>query len=251
MCKINGSENKKARHEILHGQNIADKDTELIWGWKTPAGKRRAKRRANMIAVSASLLPDKYVLEIGCGTGIFTEIFAETGAKIVAVDISKDLLDKAQAKGLSAEQVKFLESRFENCDLIGPFDAVIGSSVLHHLEITPALTTIYKLLKPNGILSFAEPNMLNPQIAIQKNISWIKRKMGDSPDETAFLRWNIHNLLCHTGFVDIQITPFDWLHPNTPLKLVDAVDKIGFIFEKIPIIREFAGSLHIYARRPK
>lgn len=75
--------------------------------------------------------------------------------------------------------------------------------------------------------------------------------MGESPDETAFLSWRIYNLLCHVRFVDIRIKPFDWLHPATPLKLVDVMDKIGFILERIPVIREFAGSLHIYARRPK
>jgi len=36
-----------------------------------------------------------------------------------------------------------------------------------------------------------------------------------------------------------------------PVKLIDTVDKIGFILEKIPVIRELAGSLHIYGRRPK
>jgi hypothetical protein len=75
--------------------------------------------------------------------------------------------------------------------------------------------------------------------------------MGDSPDETAFLRDDLRHLLCLAGFVDVQIMPFDWLNPATPLKLADVVDKIDFIFEKIPVIREFAGSLHICARRPK
>jgi hypothetical protein len=42
-------------------------------------------------------------------------------------------------------------------------------------------------LKSGGTIYFTEPNMLNPQIAIQKNVSWVKRKLGDSPDETAFL----------------------------------------------------------------
>ena len=37
--------------------------------------------------------------------------------------------------------------------------------------------------------------MLNPQIAIQKNIPWVKRKLGDSPDETAFFRWPLRRLL--------------------------------------------------------
>jgi hypothetical protein len=93
--------------------------------------------------------------------------------------------------------------------------------------------------------------MLNPQIAIQKNISWIKRKKGDSPDETAFLSWYIYSLLYDAGFVDIRIKPFDWLHSATPLKLVDAVDKIGSILEKIPVIREFADSLHILRSSPQ
>ena len=71
------------------------------------------------------------------------------------------------------------------------FDSVVGSSVLHHLEIKEALRDIYRVLKPGGTIYFTEPNMLNPQIAIQKNIPWIKRKLGDSPDETAFFRWSL------------------------------------------------------------
>ena len=60
------------------------------------------------------------------------------------------------------------------------------------------------------------PNMLNPQIAIQKNVSWVKRKLGDSPDETAFFRWPLQRLLERTGFRDVRIDPFGFLHPKTP-----------------------------------
>ena len=245
----NTVESNRAKHEIIHGKNLADADPELIWGWKKPAGKRRAERRAGIIAASAFLLPGKYVLEIGCGTGVFTEIFARTGARIIAVDISGDLLHLARAKAMPSDQVSFLESRFEDCADMGPFDAVIGSSVLHHLDIKPALETIYRLLKPNGFLSFAEPNMLNPQIALQKNIPWIKKIMGDSPDETAFTKRQMRKLLGNAGFVDIQITPFDWLHPATPSKLIHLFEKIGFYAERLPVLKEFAGSLHISARR--
>ena len=247
MIGIN--KDNKVDHEILHGKKIAQTDPELIWGWKTPAGRLRAKRRAQLIAESAQLRTGIIALEIGCGTGVFTEMFAASGAKIVAVDISQELLDWAREKNLPAKQVQFLEKRFEDCDSIGPFDAIIGSSVLHHLDIKPALDNIYKLLKPNGIISFVEPNMLNPQIAVQKNVLWVKRKMGDSPDETAFMRRPLSRLLEQTGFVDIQITPFDWLHPATPVKFIDAVSRIGLFLEKVPFIREFAGSLHIFGRR--
>ena len=127
------------------------------------------------------------------------------------------------------------------------FDSVVGSSILHHLEIEPALREIRRVLKPGGTIYFTEPNMLNPQIAVQKNIPWIKRKLGDSPDETAFFRWPLRRLLERTGYRDIRIDPFDFLHPKTPIPLINRVNQFGRFFEKMPVISEFAGSLYIRA----
>jgi 2-polyprenyl-3-methyl-5-hydroxy-6-metoxy-1,4-benzoquinol methylase len=218
MIGIN--KDKKGDHEIRHGKKIAQTDPELIWGWKTPASMLGAKRRTQLIVESAQLKTGITALEIGCGTGVFTEMFATSGAKIIAVDISKELLDLAREKNLPAEQMQFLEKRFEDCDSIGPFDAVIESSILYPLDIKPTIDKIYQLLKPNGIMSFTELNMLNPQIAIQKNVLWLKRKMGDSSDKTAFMHRPLSRLLEQTGFVDIQIIPFDWLIRQYRLNLL-------------------------------
>ncbi|MCX7681740.1 MAG: methyltransferase domain-containing protein, partial [Anaerolineae bacterium] len=111
----------RAKHEIEHGRRLAQGDTERIWGWGTPAGQVRARRRAELIAAGARLGPGIYALEIGCGTGLFTEMFARTGATLVAVDISPDLLERAQRRGLPAGQVLFLAKRFEECEVEGPF----------------------------------------------------------------------------------------------------------------------------------
>jgi hypothetical protein len=89
--------------------------------------------------------------------------------------------------------------------------------------------------------------MLNPQIAIQKNIPWIKRKLGDSPDETAFFRWPLRRLLEQTGYRDVRIDPFDFLHPRTPVPLIGRVNTLGRFLEKVPVISELAGSLFIRA----
>ncbi len=53
-----------------------------------------------MIISGADLKPGLRVLEIGCGTGLFTEMFARTGAHLVAVDISGELLEFAHGRGL-------------------------------------------------------------------------------------------------------------------------------------------------------
>ena len=58
-----------------------------------------------MIVESAQLKTGMTALEIGCGTGVFTEIFVVSGAKIIAVDILKELLNLAREKTLPAQQV--------------------------------------------------------------------------------------------------------------------------------------------------
>jgi 2-polyprenyl-3-methyl-5-hydroxy-6-metoxy-1,4-benzoquinol methylase len=242
---------RQFKNEIEHGKKLSQNDPEFIWGWGSPAGRVRAERRAYLISKSAGLKPGVHALEVGCGTGLFTEYFARAGASIIAVDISRDLIEKAQAKGLNRDRVRFIEKPFEECEIDGPFDAVIGSSVLHHLDLGLAIPKIFALLKPGGMLSFAEPNMLSPQIFIQKNIPWIKELMGDSPDETAFVRFTLRNILKGAGFTDISIRPFDWLHPLTPESLIKGVSRLGAALEKIPGVCEFAGSLLISCRRPR
>ena len=179
---------------------------------------------------------------------MFTEMFAASGATIVAVDLSEELLVRARARGLT--NVSFLRKPFEECDVDGPFDTVIGSSILHHLDMGAALPKIFSLLKPGGTMSFAEPNMLNPQIAVQKNVPWVKKMMGDSPDETAFIGWRLASQMRSVGFVRVEITPFDWLHPSIPDPLIGLVQSIGSVLEALPGVREFAGSLAIRAERP-
>ena len=83
--------------EIEHGRLIAGQE-ESVWHWGTPAGRLRVHRRAKLIADAAGLTTGVRALELGCGTGIFTRHFAATGASIVAIDVSPELLDRAVMK---------------------------------------------------------------------------------------------------------------------------------------------------------
>lgn len=237
----------EAEREIVHGRRLAEGDTERIWGWGTPAGRLRAIRRAELIARGAGLGPGVRALEIGCGTGTFTEMFAQTGADLLAVDISGELLERARARPIPSDRVRFLEGPFEESAVDGPFDAVIGSSVLHHLDVRVALTRIHALLTLGGRLCLAEPNMLNPQVFLERRFRrWLSYV---SPDETAFVRWRLHSLLAVIGFAQISITPFDWLHPATPCPLIPVVQRVGRWLEQTPGVRECAGSLLIRCHR--
>jgi SAM-dependent methyltransferase len=231
--------------EVQHGRFLADHGAGGIWNWESPAGRLRLARRVKMI--SSHLKPGMTVLELGCGAGYFTQELARSGADIVAIDVSPELLEIARTK-CSSQNVQYqIQNAYALSYSEAVFDSVVGSSVLHHLEIEEALRDIYRVLKPMGTIYFTEPNMLNPQIAIQKNIPWIKRKLGDSPDETAFFRWPLWRLLERIGYRDVRVDPFDFLHPKTPAALINRVKAFGRFLEKVPVISELAGSLYIRA----
>ena len=231
--------------EVQHGRFLAEHGAGEIWNWESPAGKLRWARRVRML--SSHLKPGMTVLELGCGTGSFTRELARSGAEVFAIDVSPELLEIANAN-CSAPNVQYqIQNAYALTYSEGTFDSVVGSSVLHHLEIEAAIRDMYRVLKPGGTIYFTEPNMLNPQIAIQKNIPWIKRKLGDSPDETAFFRWPLQRLLQRTGYREVRIDPFDFLHPKTPVALIDQVKAFGRFLENVPGISEFAGSLYIRA----
>ncbi len=238
---------EKERQEIIQGKLIAN-TAESIWNWSSNAGSRRAHRRAHLIVENAHLEANNLILEIGCGTGLFTElIFHKTKANILAIDISPDLIKVAQRRSIN---VKFDVQSAHNLHFKNEtFDRVVGSSVLHHLEIDVALPEIFRVLKSKGKIVFVEPNLLNPQIFFQKKIPFIKKLLNDTVYETAFNRWNLKKNLERFGFKNCQIYPHEFLHPLTPQSLIFPVERIGKLIERTPLLKEFAGSLLIIATK--
>lgn len=236
--------------EIAHSRKILEQ-AESIWGWSTAAGQRRAERRAALLVELSALASRQRVLELGCGTGIVTHKLARCGTYLTAVDISAEMLSRAHRRLNGVTNTTLVLADGESLPFHDEmFDAVVGSSILHHLPLKSSLTEIRRILRPDGKLVFSEPNMLNPQILIQKNVPVVKRWLGDSPDESAFIFWRLKRELLSTGFEDIVIKPYDFLHPLTPELAVPLVDQLGRLAEKIPILRQLAGSLIIGASRP-
>lgn len=235
----------RLENEIEHGKYLLAHGAGEVWSWETPAGRIRWARRVEML--TRHLQPGQLVLELGCGTGYFSRELAKTGAHITAIDISPDLLDAAR-DDCRQDNVSFeLENAYRLTYADAMFDSVVGSSVLHHLDLVPALFEIHRVLKPGGTIRFTEPNMLNPQIAVQKNVPSIKRRLGDSPDETAFFRWPLHRRLYESGFCHVRLTPFDFLHPRTPPRWISMARRLGTFAETFPVLREIAGSLYLQA----
>ena len=238
-------------NEISHGKYLAKASPEVIWGWATPAGKMRVEERFQLIKEHIGLRTGLKILELGSGTGVYSRKIAKSGVELTAIDISRDLCEKAKAIA-SAEGLNIV-FRVENAiDMSFPdemFDAVVGVSVLHHLDIDKSGREIYRVLKKGGRIAFSEPNMLNPQIAIERSTPFTRRIFHNSTDETAFVRWTLKSELLACGFRNVVVEPFDFLHPIAAPSIVPMLRRLGKILERIPVVREIAGSLKILAEK--
>jgi len=247
------SSTERQAREREHWRQWQDR-AERVWGWQTPAGRVRAARRTQCFLELGRMSTQSVVLEIGCGTGEFTRQIAPHVSELWATDLSPDLLRRAEASALACgleKRIRFQIQDAMNLDLKADFfDAVFACSVLHHLDLDEALRQVRRVLKPGARCVFSEPNMLNPQIALQKNVPALKRRLGDSPDETAFFSWQVRKLLLALEFTEIRVEPFDFLHPLTPVGLIPSVDRLGRWMERVPGLRAIAGSLIISAQRP-
>jgi len=241
-------DNARKQREIEHHRKISQKAGET-WGWETPAGKLRVERRIALFQKLGELNSTSKVLELGCGTGIFSEKLSTTGIQLSSIDLSPDLLEQAKDR-IKNKNVQFYLQDAENLEFSdNTFDTVLGTSILHHLRIERALSEIYRVLKPKGLMVFSEPNMINPQVFMERHVPSIRESSGTSLDETAFIRWKLKKWILQAGFEDVNITPFDFLHPKTPPSAIPMIRSIGAVVEKTPLLREISGSLIISGRK--
>lgn len=98
-------------------------------------------------------LPDgARVLELGCGNGVDTRVFAER-FQVTAVDVSAEQLSRARANVPGAI---FIQADFTELDLpAGSFDAVASFYVFNHVpreRLEPLYRRIRSWLVPGGLL---------------------------------------------------------------------------------------------------
>jgi len=114
----------------------------------------------NELPATLSLLKKikgKKVLDLGCGTGIYTKILKKKGARVWGIDISPRMIDIAK------KEVKGVEFRIGSATKLpyksATFDIVLASLVVHYFgNIDKAFREIRRVLKKDGVFIFSSDN---------------------------------------------------------------------------------------------
>jgi trans-aconitate methyltransferase len=91
--------------------------------------------------------PGEHILDLGCGDGKLTQRLAATGAYIIGVDSSPEMVAAARARGIAVE--------WANVEALphpaATFDAVFSNAALHWVRNHDAMmASVHRVLKPGG-----------------------------------------------------------------------------------------------------
>lgn len=106
-------------------------------------------------------LSGKLVLDAGCGNGYLSRRMAKTASKVVAVDFTERLIEKATIRGKNYSNIEYRIENIENLSFTDRFfDVALCNMVLMDLEnIDKAIKELARVIKVNGniIISTQHP----------------------------------------------------------------------------------------------
>jgi len=92
-------------------------------------------------------------LEIGCGKGEFSRRLAERSARVLALDLSPEMIRIARANSASQSNIEFQIADVTTYNLpTEGFDCIASIATLHHLPLGETLRKMKAALKPGGVL---------------------------------------------------------------------------------------------------
>jgi SAM-dependent methyltransferase len=101
----------------------------------------------------AELRPGSLVLDAGCGPGLVCRALLDAGHRVVGVDLSAQMIERARLRCPDSGRATFLQGSLYELEPGGPFDAAVSRYVLHHVADPLAfLQRQVELVRPSGVV---------------------------------------------------------------------------------------------------
>jgi ubiquinone/menaquinone biosynthesis C-methylase UbiE len=94
----------------------------------------------------------RQILEIGCGTGEFSRLLAGRAERVLAIDLSPQMIRLAKERSKLYPNIDFVEDDVMSYQLPdNQFDCIASLTTIHHLPIESILKKIKNALRPGGV----------------------------------------------------------------------------------------------------
>jgi ubiquinone/menaquinone biosynthesis C-methylase UbiE len=140
------------------------------------------------------------VADLGCGSGVFTDLLHNLGYDAVGLDISPKLIALGRAK---YPNVEFHEGDVEHLPFAtGSLDGVLLSGLVHHLpDPARCADEVFRVLKPGGSFVAFDPNRMNPFMYLYRDRSSpFYSSVGVTENERPVLAQQIAAVFRRSGF---------------------------------------------------
>lgn len=179
-CKMNELINEKLADFDLLSDEIKNtkKFYERFLGYADTYDEGRPKLPSKAIEILKTYTDKKIetIVDIGCGTGLSTEVCTLFADEVIGIEPSIDMLNKARTK--ENAKMKFIQGYGNNTGLKDEsVDIVICSQAFHWMEPETTLKEIYRILKKGGIFAVIDadyPPVINKDLEILNN--YLRRK---------------------------------------------------------------------------
>lgn len=152
----------RAREDALHfvdsRRAIGAPEDDAFW-----AGGQEALERL-LTAVGVDVAPGSVVADIGCGVGRLTRPLAVAAERVLAIDVSREMLARAQRLNAHLDNVEWLHGDGRTLRPIpdGSVDACVSHVVFRHVP-DPAIALGYiaeigRVLRPGGVAAIELSN---------------------------------------------------------------------------------------------
>jgi ubiquinone/menaquinone biosynthesis C-methylase UbiE len=92
-------------------------------------------------------------LDIGCGTGAFSRLLAERSDRVVALDLSPEMIRIAQQRSKLYTNIDFRVADATTWQFpVEQFDCVVSIATMHHLPFETTLAKMSRALRGGGVL---------------------------------------------------------------------------------------------------
>jgi SAM-dependent methyltransferase len=194
------------------------------------------------------LLPEKgRLLDLGCGTGWTSVLFAQKGYDVVGQDLVPEAIEAGrklkEESGLA--NLDFVTADYESLSFENEFDIAIFFDCLHHsLDEEKALNSAYRALKPGGICVTSEPGLGHARRskAVMEQFGTTERDMHPGRIIKAGKKSGFKRIGVHPHATDLYISLYRMHHGGRVSKIlgIPGLRSLAALFS-ILVYRHVAG----------